>query len=477
MKLLTTKSPFSLNVPNIETVDLILFGATGDLAARKLYPAIYELVRGELAKVNFRLFAVGRKSWETAELHEVIRKSLESIEPEIDPEIVAELLSRSTYLQMDFGDESFARLAAQTGPNAIFFLSLPPDAFPVVSSGLGRSGLADETQGFRRLVVEKPFGHDLESSAQLQIELEKHWKESQIYRIDHFLGKEMVQNILVFRFANSWLEPLWNNQHISQVQVTAAEAIGIEKRGAFYDGVGAVRDMLQNHMMQLLTLSALEPPPRLEADLLRNEKNKVLRSARPLTAEDIVLGQYEGYQSDASAPGSRTETFASVRIWLDNWRWKGVPFYLRTGKAMMKKTTTIAVQFKDPPTQLFKDALCDPGSSWVVLELQPNESMHIEVQVKEPGLQFSTTCQTLSTKYSTHTAGKFELSAYAALLLDVIRGDQTLFIRHDEVDWAWRLLEPVLNTSTAPETYSVGSEGPSGQHYLMEPHHRWRPLG
>lgn len=454
-------------------IDLVIFGATGDLAARKLFPALYELEAARHLSKEIRIIGVGRKPWSNEEFEQHFRESLEEFQPNLEPDICNRLLARGQYLQMDFSPESFKALAQISSESSIFYLSLPPDAFPVIGTGLGQVGLAQQNGGFRRLVVEKPFGRDLQSALDLQNTLTQYWNESQILRIDHFLGKETVQNILVFRFANSWLEPLWNAQHIAQVQITAAESIGIEGRGAFYDKVGAVRDMVQNHMMQLLTLTAMEPPPRLEADLLRNEKVKVLRSMRPLAPEDMIRGQYLGYTEEAGVVGSKTETFAALRLYLDNWRWKGVPFYLRTGKGLTKKHTAIAVQFREPPTQLFTDTSINPSSGWVVLELQPNESMHLEVQVKSPGLQFASRSVMLSTPYSTN--GDKQLSAYATLMLDALKGDKSNFIRFDEVEWAWRLIEPILSGQT-PEQYSVGSDGPSGQHYLMQDHHRWRSL-
>ncbi|MDX2006556.1 MAG: glucose-6-phosphate dehydrogenase [Meiothermus sp.] len=455
-------------------IDLVIFGATGDLAARKLYPALYELEAAKHLPPTLRILGVGRKPWSKEEFCKHLRESLEEFQQPLDPAIADKMLGRATYLSMDYTPEGFQKLAEISSENSIFYLSLPPDAFPVVATGLGKVGLNYAEKRTRRLVIEKPFGHDLQSALDLQKTITEFWDESQILRIDHFLGKETVQNILVFRFANSWLEPLWNARHIAQVQITAAESIGIEGRGAFYDKVGAVRDMVQNHMMQLLTLTAMEPPPQLEADLLRNEKVKVLRSIRPLSPEDVVYGQYQGYLKEAEVERSGTETFAAVRMYLDNWRWKGVPFYLRTGKGLAKKNTTIALQFREPPAQLFADTSIDPGSGWVILELSPNESMHLEVHVKTPGLQFASRPVMLTTPYS--NGNDRQLSAYATLMFDALRGDKSNFIRFDEVEWAWNLIQPVLGEGHNTELYSVGSDGPAGQHYLMEDHHRWRSL-
>jgi glucose-6-phosphate 1-dehydrogenase len=455
-------------------IDLVIFGATGDLAARKLYPALYELEAAKYLPPTLRILGVGRKPWSKEEFCKHLHESLEEFQHPLDSAIAEKMLSRADYLSMDYTPEGFQKLAGISSENSIFYLSLPPDAFPVVATGLGQVGLSKAEGRTRRLVIEKPFGHDLQSALELQKTITQHWDESQILRIDHFLGKETVQNILVFRFANSWLEPLWNARHIAQVQITAAEKIGIEGRGAFYDKVGAVRDMVQNHMMQLLTLTAMEPPPQLEADLLRNEKVKVLRSIRPLSEGDVVYGQYQGYLKEAEVAKSNTETFAAVRMYLDNWRWKGVPFYLRTGKGLTKKNTTIALQFREPPTRLFADTSIDPGSGWVILELSPNESMHLEVQVKTPGLQFASRPVMLTTPYS--NGNDLQLSAYATLMFDALRGDKSNFIRFDEVEWAWNLIQPVLGAGHNTELYSVGSDGPAGQHYLMEEHHRWRSL-
>lgn len=456
-------------------IDLVIFGATGDLTRRKLLPALYQLEAAQKLPEGLRIIGVGRKLVEPGLFREQARESLEKFEGKIDPGVWDRLSGRIGYEASDYSVESLRAMSHRLAPSVLFYLALPPDVFPTVAANLGQAGLSKENGGFRRLVIEKPFGHDLASALELQNQLLQHWSESQILRIDHYLGKETVQNVLVFRFANAWLEPLWNNLHIAQVQITVAEEIGVEGRGEFYDKVGALRDIVQNHMMQLLTLSALEPPPKIEADLLHNEKVKVLRSIRPLCRENLVRGQYVGYLEEAGLESSSTETFAALKLYLDNWRWKGVPFYLRTGKKLARKHTEVALQFKGPPQRLFEDTDCNPEPGWLVLEVQPQEGMHIDVEVKTPGLQLSSRRTSLRASYRSKGLG--ELSAYATLILDALNGDRSLFLRFDEVEWAWRVLEPVLRPVDPPELYAPGSIGPNNQFSLLEDGHRWRKLG
>lgn len=455
-------------------VDLVIFGATGDLTRRKLLPALYQLEAAHKLPEGLRILGVGRKLVEPGRFREQAQKSLEGFGGEVEPRALDRLLGRLSYEASDYSVESLQAMGRRLAPSALLYLALPPDAVPAVATTLGRAGLSEERGGFRRLVVEKPFGRDLESALELQEQLLQHWDEAQILRIDHYLGKETVQNVLVFRFANAWLEPLWNNRHVAQVQITVAEEIGVEGRGRFYDEVGALRDIVQNHMMQLLMLSALEPPPKIEADLLQNEKVKVLHSVRPLRGENLVRGQYVGYLEEAGLESSSTETFAALKLYLDNWRWKGVPFYLRTGKRLARKRTEIALQFKGPPQRLFEDTDCNPEPGWLVLEIQPQEGMHLDVEVKTPGLQLSSRRTSLRASYRLENEG--ELSAYATLILDALSGDRSLFLRFDEVEWAWRVLEPVLRPVDPPELYAPGSFGPKNQFGLLEAGHRWREL-
>lgn len=480
----------SQNVP----CSFVIFGATGDLATHKLLPALFDLERVERLADNLSFIALARRSWTTDDWLEHVRTLLkDKIEQSPIPQAVLNrFLARFRYLQGDLNDaESYRTLAADLTAcgsgcsRTVFYLAIRPADFVTVIKNLKAAGL-NEPRGMNRVVIEKPFGEDLESAQVLNRVLHQNFDEEQIYRIDHFLGKETVQNLLVFRFANTIIEPLWNRNFIDHVQITAAESIGIEKRAGYYDRAGALRDMLQNHLMQLLTVVAMEPPPALEADALRDEKVKVLRSIRPIAKRAVhahaVRAQYThgnvdgqsvvGYQQEENIePGSITETFAAAKFYIDNWRWRGVPFYLRTGKRMPRQHSMIAIRFKHPPQQLFRETPLESiDPNWVLLSIQPEESMHMEIHVKQPGLDMNTRVMQMNASFL--KTDEQTLDAYETLLLDVIEGDRSLFIRFDEAEWAWRVIDPILKFWTVEReyipTYPAGSWGPAEANRLFD---------
>ena len=458
----------------------VLFGATGDLSRKKIFPALYHAFLDGESTVSPYLLGVGRSDWTDKHFHEVVHESL--VEAGIETSAAKEWCEQSVsyHRVSDYANlGSLQRRAAVIESNQdlsgdrIFYLAVPPLTFPDIITQLGRQRSADPPKGHTRVVIEKPFGHNLESAIELNELIHEYFDEDEIYRIDHYLGKETVQNLLVFRFANAIFESLWNRNYVERIEITVAEEGGADGRAGYYDGVGALRDMVQNHLTQLLTLTAMEVPAQFDAEGIRQEKIKVLRSVLPIALEDVVRGQYtggdgtEGYlDHDGVREDSRTETFVALRLFIQNWRWQGVPFLLRTGKRMEKRLTEIAVYFRRPPVHLFGGAeTCGIDRNVLRIRLQPGEGFSLDFEVKQPA-------ETLPGQIKLSTE-KFDFSydesfgrlpdAYETLLRDLVKGDQTLFVHADETEAAWRLYQPLLEADLAVEPYATGSWGPKSQ--------------
>jgi glucose-6-phosphate 1-dehydrogenase len=489
---------------------MVIFGATGDLTKRKLIPALLSLAQNELLSKQFAIVGFAVDDYTTESFRNALGKEMPQFAPDpIDLKMWDSLKDRIYYVKGDFQDpEAYKRLQQQiaeadkandTEGNKFFYLAVAPRFFAPIVQQLGNAGLTKEENGkWVRVIVEKPFGHDFASAVQLNADLKKVLGENQIYRIDHYLGKETVQNVMVFRFTNNIIEPLWNRNYIDHVQITAAETVGVEHRGGFYETAGALRDMVPNHLFQLLTMTAMEPPISFDADEVRNKQAEVLHAIQPLTPEEVltntVRGQYGegiidnqrvvGYRSEPDvSPTSNTETFVTLKLQIDNWRWAGVPFYLRTGKSLALRATEIVIQFRRTPFVLFRNtAVKNVETNRLVIHIQPDEGISLSFGAKVPGAVMRLGLVNMDFDYKTYF-GVEHGTGYERLLRDCMAGDATLFQRADMVEAGWKVIQPVLDVWHAlpPRgfpNYAAGSWGPVEAEELLERDGRsWRRIG
>jgi glucose-6-phosphate 1-dehydrogenase len=447
---------------------LILFGITGDLARRKLFSALYDLTAA--GKLDMPVIGVASSNWSDSELVEHAHQSLEAAKKPIDEDVFSRLASRLSYVSGNYRSaDTFAQIAQSVGERqcTVSYLAIPPVLFDDVISGLSSVGLHERG----RVVVEKPFGRDTASATELNEIVHRYYPEERVYRIDHFLGKEAVQNLMVFRFSNTILEPVWNRQYVRGVQITLAEAFGVEGRGSFYDGVGAIRDVIQNHLLQVLSVLAMEPPVSESADALRDERIKVLEAISPIDPESVVRGQYEGYRDEPGVdPESNVETFAAVKIEIDSWRWAGVPWIIRAGKGLAATVTEAVVEFVEPPRPLFADEELRPAPNRLTFRTNPDVDINLSLQAKKPGHTMVSGPIELHLQHD-RTEGR---DPYDRLIGDALKGDQSLFARNDGVMEAWRIVEPSLDDQRKVHTYPRGSWGPPEASQLIEaPYRGW----
>lgn len=483
---------------------IVIFGGRGDLAMRKIVPALYALCSQGLMPERYAVLATGRSPLSDESYRSEVLNAIGADNAEAEAEKVRKFTSSFFYAAVDPAlnadytvlTGTLERLRRELGiaANTLFYLSLPPELYDDISRNLAAVGLNNESDGWKRMIIEKPFGYDFESAVNLNRILLDHWKENQLYRIDHYLGKETVQNILVTRFSNGIFEPLWNRNYVHHVEITSSESLGVEKRGSYYEGTGALRDMVQNHLLHLVGFIAMEPPSSVDSTSIRNELVKVFESLRPITPEEVgkvaIRGQYtgahvrgewqKGYrEEDEVDPASKTETFAALKFYIDNWRWGGVPFYIRTGKRLPTRVTEAVIHFKPTPHYLFSEkGTCD-GCNQLIMRIQPDEGILLKFGMKIPGAGFNVRNVNMDFHYSDLAAGHIP-EAYERLIYDCMNGDSTLYTRSDAVLAAWRFLDPVLqvwkNDRSVPVYgYPAGTWGPdTADDLIEEPGMTWR---
>ncbi len=475
----------------------VIFGASGDLAKRKLIPALYSLYVNKLLPNNFAILGVSRTKFTDTAFRDTMRAALEKFNETDNTAEIDEFSTKLHYHSLHYNDAgSYNQLAQRLQnlqkehgiqANALYYLSTPPELYGVIPERLANAGLNNQAEGWKRVIIEKPFGYDLQSALTLKDNLLVYWREDQLYRIDHYLGKETVQNLLVTRFSNGIFEPLWNRNYIHHVEVTSSESLGVEQRGGYYDNSGALRDMVQNHLLQVVALAAMEPPATLEPSAIRNEILKVFQSFRPVNQPDVashaIRGQYiassikgekvAGYREEEGVnKNSTTETYAALKFYIDNWRWGGVPFYIRTGKRLPTRVTEVVIHFKPTPHFLFSNQANCSSCNQLVLRIQPDEGMLLKFGLKTPGTGFEVQNVNMDFHYSDLGHNRIP-SAYERLIYDSIKGDSTLFARTEEVIEAWKFIMPVLNVwknnSDVPlYGYPAGTWGPEQSDELIE---------
>ncbi len=458
---------------------VVIFGASGDLTRRKLVPALYNLYRKKRLPLPIHIVGVSRSPLSDDEWRDRLAGDAKEFTGDhFDPDLWRAFAAMLHYQPGDLTKQDdmvslsdrLKQLESGNKSDRVYYLSTKPGLYVSAIRGLGDAGLADETEGARRVVIEKPFGRDQETSRELTAKVHEVFRESQVYRIDHYLGKETVQNLMVLRFANSIFEPMWNRNYVDHVQITVAESVKVGSRAGYYDTAGVLRDMFQNHLLQLMTIAAMETPARFEAELVRDEKVKVLQSVRPMQADDVAANtlraQYNGYLDENEVPTtSQTATYAAVKLHIDNWRWQGVPFYLRSGKGMSCRTTQIVIQFREPPHLIMPDAVLSSfEGNRLVIQIQPNEGIQLHFQSKVPDDNMNMRLATLDFRFDQQFKSELP-EAYQRLLLDALQGDASLFARADEVELAWSIIDPILavwEDTALPklERYEEGFWGP-----------------